>query len=53
MLANMKLAAPEDAALVQLLSRWAQRGRRSSPEPQVHLLLRTWGSELQAQNSGI
>lgn len=36
MLENMKLAAPEDAALVQLLSRWARRGRRTSPEPQVN-----------------
>lgn len=37
MLANMKLAAPEDAPLVQLLSKWAKRGRRTrSPEPQAH-----------------
>lgn len=36
MLTNMKLAAPEDVALVELLSRWAKRGRRSSPEPQVY-----------------
>ena len=35
MLSNMELAAPEDSALVQLLSRWAKRGRRPSPEPQV------------------
>ena len=35
MLANMRLAAPEDAALVKLLSKWAKRGRRTSPEPQV------------------
>lgn len=40
MLANMELAAPEDVALVKLLSKWAKRGRRSSPEPQVsHLSL--------------
>ena len=40
MLANMELAAPEDVALVKLLSKWAKRGRRSSPEPQVsHLNL--------------
>ena len=35
MLTNMKLAAPEDVALVKLLSKWAKRARRSSPEPQV------------------
>lgn len=37
MLANMELAAPEDVALVKLLSKWAKRGQRSSPEPQVHI----------------
>lgn len=35
MLANMKLAAPREAALVELLSGWAKRGRQSSPEPQA------------------
>ena len=36
MLFNMRLAAPEvDSTLVELLSRWALRGRHSSPEPKV------------------
>ena len=36
MLSNMRLAAPEvDSALVELLSRWALRGRHASPEPKV------------------
>ena len=36
MLHNMQLAAPEvDSVLVQLLSRWAERGRDASPCSQV------------------
>lgn len=35
MLANMQLAAPREAALVELLTGWAKRGRQPSPEPQV------------------
>ena len=36
MVQNMHLAAPEvDSILVQLLSRWAQRGRGGSPGSQV------------------
>ena len=36
MLHNMHLAAPEvDSVLVQLLSRWAERGRDASPCSQV------------------
>ena len=36
MLSNMRLAAPEmDSTLVELLSRWALRGRHGSPEPKV------------------
>ena len=36
MLQDLQLAAPADEGpLVQLLSRWAERGRQDSPEPQV------------------
>ncbi len=39
MLLNMQLAAPEvDSVLVQLLSRWAERGRDGSPRSQVWAL---------------
>ncbi len=48
MLQNMQLAAPEvDSVLVQLLSRWAERGRDGSPRSQVPvipLLLSVTGS---------
>ncbi len=40
MLQNMQLAAPEvDSVLVQLLSRWAERGRDGSPRSQVPVIL--------------
>lgn len=39
MLQDLQLAAPADEGpLVQLLSRWAERGRQDSPEPQVSTL---------------
>lgn len=38
MLLNMQLAAPEDSILVQLLSRWAQRGRKGSADQVCALL---------------
>ena len=39
MLQDLQLAAPADEGpLVQLLSRWAERGRQDSPEPQVSAL---------------
>ena len=39
MVLNMQLAAPEvDSVLVQLLSRWAERGRDGSPRSQVSVL---------------
>lgn len=42
MLSNMRLAAPEvDSALVELLSRWAMRGRAASPEPHVRNVMST------------
>ena len=42
MLQDLQLAAPADEGpLVQLLSRWAERGRQDSPEPQVSAL-RDW-----------
>ena len=54
MLQNMQLAAPEvDSVLVQLLSRWAERGRDGSPRSQVPVTLSliwqhltVWGVEL-------